>query len=215
MNLEVIIMLKKSMVKLASLGWLLLAFAAPGQAQAKAKTTTPKTTNAVLWLNYNTYVYNKKGQRIRWFKGTKGWQKYYKKGTKIKTKRTVKRTTKDVRYYLLYSYDTSDDTKLKKYWLPYKKIKGNYFYSIGHGYYIKARNVYSVNSAIQYSNGEKVTVNNGKWSYILTIASHKAKKKNKTIIKSTVTKKTHNNMPLISTNSSSNLHTMIASLEHD
>lgn len=103
-------MLKKSMVKLASLGLLLLAFAAPGQAQAKAKTTTPKTTNAVLWLNYNTYVYNKKGQRIRWFKGTKGWQKYYKKGTKIKTKRTVKRTTKDVRYYLLYSYDTSDDT---------------------------------------------------------------------------------------------------------
>lgn len=44
MNLEVIIMLKKSMVKLASLGLLLLAFAAPGQAQAKAKTTTPKTT---------------------------------------------------------------------------------------------------------------------------------------------------------------------------
>ena len=43
-NLEVIIMLKKSMVKLASLGLLLLAFAAPGQAQAKAKTTTPKTT---------------------------------------------------------------------------------------------------------------------------------------------------------------------------
>ncbi|MCD5501456.1 hypothetical protein [Lactobacillus delbrueckii] len=46
----------------------------------------------------------------------------------------------------------------KKYWLPYKKINGHYFYYIGYGAYIKARNVSLINDLPQYSNGEKAMV---------------------------------------------------------
>lgn len=70
-----------------------------------------------------------------WFNGLYGPLGYLKEDSYVYTTRNrIVRTNKDVRYFTLftkyhatkYNYDFVG----KKYWLPYKKINGHYFYYI-------------------------------------------------------------------------------------
>ncbi|MCD5491694.1 hypothetical protein LOB96_02920 [Lactobacillus delbrueckii subsp. lactis] len=78
------------------------------------------------------------------------------------TRNRIVRTNKDVLYFTLFTKYHATKYNYgfvgKKYWLPYKKINGHYFYYIGYGAYIKARNVSLINDLPQYSNGEKAMV---------------------------------------------------------
>lgn len=136
---KAIIMLKKLRNALFALTALLsfTALAATPNTVSAASSAkyTPKYVKrqVVLQLNCNSYVYT--------------------------TRNRIVRTNKDVRYFTLFTKYHATKYNYgfvgKKYWLPYKKINGHYFYYIGYGAYIKARNVFSVNGLLQYSNGEK------------------------------------------------------------
>ena len=95
---------------------------------------TPKYVKrqVILKLNWNSYVYDRYGNRMPWFNGLYGPLGYLKRDSYIYTTRNrIERTDKDVRYFTLftkyhltkYNYGFVG----KKYWLPYKKTNGHYF----------------------------------------------------------------------------------------
>ncbi|MDF4030265.1 hypothetical protein P3S54_08045 [Lactobacillus delbrueckii] len=140
--------------------------ATPNTASAASSAKyTPKyiKRQVVLQLNCNSYVYDRYGNRMPWFNGLYAPHGYLKEDSYVYTTRNrIERTDKDVRYFTLFTkYHATKYNYCfvgKKYWLPYKKINGHYFYYIGYGVYIKARNVSFINDMPQYSNGEKAMV---------------------------------------------------------
>ncbi|MGZ1202146.1 hypothetical protein ACXO4Q_07970 [Lactobacillus delbrueckii subsp. bulgaricus] len=163
---KAIIMLKKLRNALFALTALLsfTALAATPNTVSAASSAkyTPKYVKrqVVLQLNCNSYVYDRYGNRMPWFNGLYGPLGYLKEDSYVYTTRNrIVRTNKDVRYFTLFTKYHATKYNYgfvgKKYWLPYKKINGHYFYYIGYGAYTKARNVSSVNNLLQYSNGEK------------------------------------------------------------
>ena len=147
---------------------------------ASSSKYTPKYINrqVILKLNCNSYVYDRCGNRMPWFNGLYGPLGYLKEDSYVYTTRNrIERTNKDVRYFTLFTkyHVTKYNYGFvgKKYWLPYKKINGHYFYYIGYGAYIKARNVSSVNGLLQYSNGEKAMVDKTSYSFTFNSKSKK------------------------------------------
>ncbi|MDF7672544.1 SLAP domain-containing protein [Lactobacillus sp. ESL0701] len=117
--------------------------------QAHAAQTTDQTqdktaANETLTLNHNTRIYNKKGQKLYSYQRTNG---LLKKGTTIGYAKKVKAI--DDPSTVRYSFHDDDWNWC---YLPYKTIKGQEYYSIGHGGYIKAVNVDKIN-------GDKLFVN--------------------------------------------------------
>ncbi|MBP2058340.1 hypothetical protein J2Z60_001519 [Lactobacillus colini] len=118
---------------------------------SKAASTSPTTieqSSVKLKLNHNSYVYNNKGKRLKYYKGKKA---LLKKSTRLTIKGKVEPITKVKRYYTYYSDTNGNDHPG---WLPYKKIKGNYYYKIGTNAYIKCINVSKINNEeLQASQG--------------------------------------------------------------
>lgn len=160
---EVITMLKRLRNTLLALT-ALLGFSALIANTAQAAYDTPYLKGqVVLKLNWNSYVYDRYGNRMPWFNGLYGPLGYLKEDSYVYTTRNrIERTDKDVRYFTLFTKYHATKYNYgfvgKKYWLPYKKINGHYFYYIGYGAYIKARNVSLINDLPQYSNGEKAMI---------------------------------------------------------
>ena len=86
-----------------------------------------KTT---LQLNYNSYLYNKEGERLH--------KPSLSKKFPVTTPLSLKKYQSNSYYYVLKNK--------KKYYLPTKKINGNYYFLIKKGEYIKAYNVNFVNN---------------------------------------------------------------------
>lgn len=95
----------------------------------------------VMRLSYNTYVYNKKGQRIK-------SQGKLKKGTLINYSGKASAASSDRTYFF---YPSESDTKhpqaLKQY-----QIKGQSYYALGGGRYVKAANVDKINGQYVFTN---------------------------------------------------------------
>ncbi|MBT8835678.1 hypothetical protein [Lactobacillus delbrueckii] len=149
---------------------------------------TPKYVKrqVVLQLNCNSYVYDRYGNRMPWFNGLYGPLGYLKEDSYVYTTRNrIVRTNKDVRYFTLFTKYHATKYNYgfvgKKYWLPYKKINGHYFYYIGYGAYIKARNVFSVNGLLQYSNGEKAMLTMSGYPFTFDSKTKKIKDMTKNI----------------------------------
>lgn len=88
----------------------------------------------VMFLNYNTYVYNKKGQRIK-SQGT------LKKGTLLAYNGSAKTASSSDDFYFYPSATSIKNPQaLKQY-----KIKGQVYYALGGGRYIKALNISKIN----------------------------------------------------------------------
>lgn len=102
--------------------------------------TSTEYTTVKLRLNHNSYIYDKNGKRLKTYKGKKA---IIKKSKTLSIKGKITPITKIKRYFF-YVY-VNYDPYWKPYWLTYKKIKGNYYYSIGNKGYIKCVNVKSVN----------------------------------------------------------------------
>ncbi|QQP29466.1 hypothetical protein H4B44_05290 [Lactobacillus ultunensis] len=98
----------------------------------------------------NSYIYNAKGRKI----GSLSYRyPVYFSGS-------LRKTSQDKRYYVLERNIDSQayTTSTEKYYLPYKKIKNSYYYSLGKGRYINVRNVATINGLQNCSNSEKITV---------------------------------------------------------
>ena len=175
--------LRNTLFALAALLGITALAATPNTVSAASSAKyTPKyiKRQVVLQLNCNSYVYDRYGNRMPWFNGLYGPLGYLKEDSYVYTTRNrIVRTNKDVRYFALqtkfherkYTYGLVN----KKYWLPYKKIKGHYFYYIGYGAYIKARNVSFINDMPQYSNGEKAMVTEITYPFIFNSKTKKSK----------------------------------------
>lgn len=98
----------------------------------------------------NSYIYNVDGRKI----GSLSYRyPVYFSGS-------LRKTSQDKRYYVLERNIDSQayTTSTEKYYLPYKKIKNSYYYSLGKGRYINVRNVATINGLQNCSNSEKITV---------------------------------------------------------
>ena len=94
----------------------------------------------------NSYIYNASGKKI----GSLSYRyPVYFSGS-------LRKTSQDKRYYVLESNIDSQayTTSTEKYYLPYKKIKNSYYYSLGKGRYINVRNVATINGLQNCSNSE-------------------------------------------------------------
>ncbi len=82
-----------------------------------------------MFLKTNTYVYNKKGQRIK------------KQGTLVTYSGSVKAASSSDDFFFYPSESSNKDPQaLKQY-----KIKGKVYYALGGGRYVKAVNVSKIN----------------------------------------------------------------------
>ena len=108
---------------------------------ANAKAITEQGQSGTLWLNHNAYIYNKAGQRLKNFHGNK--KLYWGHSIKYVGK-TQPIDIDSKKYYLL------NDDNYHQSWLPYRTIKGNQYYSLGKGGYVKAANVGQIDNQPLY-----------------------------------------------------------------
>ncbi len=135
-------------------GILTLGAGLPVSQQLKSTPITAATTsnNNTLKLIHGAYVYNKKGRRLKKYCGS--WSNtHLRKGTNVQYSGTVQPIEKDSKQYYLLNDDNYNQS-----WLPYKKIKGKYYYSIGHGGYINAANVNEIDGQPLYVANTTVTL---------------------------------------------------------
>ncbi|MDF7682148.1 SLAP domain-containing protein [Lactobacillus sp. ESL0679] len=151
--------MKKNKKLIVNLAAVILATTSAGSIittnQAHAAQTTDQTQNktvadGTLTLNHNTRIYNKKGQKLYSYQRTNG---LLKKGTRISYAKKVKAI--DDPSTVRYSFH---DDNWNWFYLPYKTIKGQEYYSIGHGGYVKAVNVDKIIGNNLYTNQTVATV---------------------------------------------------------
>ncbi|MDF7668869.1 SLAP domain-containing protein [Lactobacillus sp. ESL0703] len=125
-------------------------------AQTTDQTQDKNTAGGTLTLNHNTRIYNKKGQKIYSYQRMNGLLKkgstvsYAKKVQAIADPSTVR-----------YSFHDDDWNWL---YLPYEIIKGQEYYNIGNGGYVKAVNVDKIDGDSLYTNQATGTVKALKYS---------------------------------------------------
>ena len=149
--------MKKTKKVLISLSAWLLAATSMGtlptnanQVQATETTEkTPSVTDGMLMLNHKTRVYNKKGQKRYSYRGGNG---LLENGSEVKYIGTIEAI--DNPSVKRYSFH---DTDWAWFYLPYKTIKGQQYYNIGRGGYIKSVNVQSINGNLLYTNQTEIT----------------------------------------------------------
>lgn len=96
----------------------------------------------VLKLNHNSYVYNKNGQRTT-YNGKSRLLKY----DLINYSGRKRNKTKADKYYYI------NETGEKEYSVKNYRIKGQYYYYLGKGVYIKAENIGFINGHAAYRDG--------------------------------------------------------------
>lgn len=94
---------------------------------ADSKENTTEVT-----LNHNTYLYNKKGSRVK-------DSKKLLKDESVSVKGKIQKLSKNKKYYTIYNY--------QRYWLPYILIKGQAYYTTVKGKFIKVANVGKINNS--------------------------------------------------------------------
>lgn len=110
-----------------------------------------------LSLNHNSYVYDNKGKRVG--------KTVIKKNKKIVPVKKVEKINKEKKYFIFRSQVGNEliENIPSLYWLPYKKIKDDYYYQIGSNKFIKCINVKKVGSSFLYTSDVKVKIKKG-WS---------------------------------------------------
>lgn len=99
----------------------------------------------VLTLNYNTFVYNKKGKRINY-----DGQRKLMNGGVVTTNSKIREAKSSDQNYFYSSANYTDKNKLA---FTTTKIKGQDYLSIGKGGYIKIANVKTANGMILFTKG--------------------------------------------------------------
>ena len=118
--------------------------------QAQTTTSNVNSEQGKLTLNHKTHVYNKKGRKKYSYLKTNG---LLKKGASVRYAGKIKALSDpDTKRY------SFNDKDMNWYYLPYKTIKGKQYYNIGHGGYIKAVNVDSINGNKLFTNYATVTI---------------------------------------------------------
>ncbi|MDF7639606.1 SLAP domain-containing protein [Lactobacillus sp. ESL0791] len=103
-------------------------------------------------LAHGAYVYNKNGKRLKKYRGSR-YKTHLRKGANVQYAGTVEPIDRDSKQYYLLDNDNYNQS-----WLPYREVKGKYYYSIGHGGYINAANVNEINGQPLYVATATVTI---------------------------------------------------------
>lgn len=111
----------------------------------KANSVTKLNGKSVLGLNYNTYVYNKKGKRLSSFNGSS--TKLLKGSIITYSGKISDADAKKDRYYFYESYRNGTPKKLTTH-----RINNKDYYYVGNGGYVKADNVGTINGKPVYTN---------------------------------------------------------------
>ena len=130
--------------------------------------------NSRLKLAHGAYVYNKYGQRLTTYRGSSAKTRLAK-GTTVSFVGSVEPIERDSKRFFLMDSDNYNQS-----WLPYKEIKGNCYYNIGAGGYIKAVNVSQIAGKSLYTSEATVKVKNYRNMKPYSIGTGK----DKTIVKS-------------------------------
>ncbi|WP_265483715.1 MULTISPECIES: SLAP domain-containing protein [unclassified Lactobacillus] len=122
---------------------------------------SPKKVNAAsntLKLNHNSYIYNSKGKRVG--------KTVIKKNKKINPVKKVEKVNKEKRYFIFINkIGVGVFDKQSLYWLPYKKIKNNYYYQIGENKYIKCANVETIGKSYVYTSEARIKIKLSNYAY--------------------------------------------------
>ncbi|BDR61158.1 SLAP domain-containing protein [Lactobacillus xylocopicola] len=159
--------ISKKLILGAVAGTLALGAAIP-LATTTSKTVTATSTNN-LKLAHGAYVYNKAGKRLRTYRGST-WKTHLKKGAPLKFTGAIEPTERDSKRFFLL-----DDDNYNQSWLPYKQIKGQYYYGIGAGGYIKASNVSQIADKPLYTSEATVKIKDSRWTKPYTVGTGKDK----------------------------------------
>ncbi|MBD5430273.1 SLAP domain-containing protein [Lactobacillus sp.] len=111
----------------------------------RAAYVTEYNGKGLLGLSHNSYIYDKNGKRLNNFNGQKNV--VLKAGSIVSYTGKITNATNSSSYYF---YNTSDDGTAKT--STIKTIKGQEYYAIGNGGYIKAANVNTINGHVMYTN---------------------------------------------------------------
>ena len=145
--------LQKKMLKSAVAG--MITFGLVSQlASFNAATVKAATENNSLELAHNAYIFNQKGKRIKNYHGQKN-NAYLKKGTSINFSGSIKEVEPNTKKFYLLNEDRE-----KQSWLPYKMIKGQCYYKLSSGGYVKANNVYRIAGHPLYTDQATVKIAN-------------------------------------------------------
>ncbi|MDF7639607.1 SLAP domain-containing protein [Lactobacillus sp. ESL0791] len=120
------------------------------------ETANQNSTEGTLTLNHNTRIYNRKGQKLSSYLRSSS---LLKKGTTVKYEAKIQAI--DDPSTKRYSFH---DNKWNWFYLPYETIKGQEYYSIGHGGYIKAANIGQINNYQLYTNEATGVIKDLKYS---------------------------------------------------
>ncbi|BDR59968.1 SLAP domain-containing protein [Lactobacillus xylocopicola] len=143
--------ISKKLILGAVAGTLALGGAIP-LATTTSNTVTAATTTNKLKLAHGAYVYNKAGKPLRTYRGST-WKTHLKKGATVKFTGAIEPAERNSKHFFLL-----DDDNYNQSWLPYKQIKGQYYYGIGAGGYIKASNVSQIAGKPLYTSEATVTI---------------------------------------------------------
>ncbi|GAA3637384.1 SLAP domain-containing protein [Lactobacillus hamsteri] len=115
-------------------------------AYIRASYVSQMNGKSILTLNSNTYIYDKNGKRIKNFNG----QSKLLKESVVTTTSKVRDATSSSQYYF---YKNNKNSSTAKSTFATKKIKGQDYFAIGNGGYIKAANVITANGMILFNKG--------------------------------------------------------------
>lgn len=119
-------------------------------ANQNSTTVAAATSTNKLKLVHGAYVYSKSGKRLRTYRGSKQ-KTHLKKGATVKFTGSIKPIERNSKHFFLLDDDNYHQSRL-----PYRKVDGKYYYSIGNGGYIKASNVNQIAGKPLYISEAKV-----------------------------------------------------------
>ncbi|MDF7639604.1 SLAP domain-containing protein [Lactobacillus sp. ESL0791] len=131
---------------------LALGVSVPAIEHSATSALAATSSTNTMQLAHGAYVYNKNGKRLKKYRGSR-YKTHLRKGTNVQYAGTVESIDHDSKQYYLLNDDNYNQS-----WLPYIKVKGKYYYSIGHGGYINAANVSEINGQPLYVATATVTV---------------------------------------------------------
>ncbi|MDF7639605.1 SLAP domain-containing protein [Lactobacillus sp. ESL0791] len=144
--------LNKKLIITTTAAILALGVSVPTIEHSTTSALAATSSTNTMQLAHGAYVYNKNGKRLKKYRGSR-YKTHLCKGANVQYAGAVESIKRDSKQYYLLNDDNYNQS-----WLPYRKVKGKYYYSIGHGGYINAANVSKINGQPLYVATATVTI---------------------------------------------------------
>ncbi|MDF7639899.1 SLAP domain-containing protein [Lactobacillus sp. ESL0791] len=159
--------LNKKLIITTTAAILALGVSVPVIEHSATSALAATSSTNTMQLAHGAYVYNKNGKRLKKYRGSR-YKTHLRKGANVQYAGTVESIKRDSKQYYLLNDDNYNQS-----WLPYRKVKGKYYYSIGHGGYINAANVSKINGQPLYVANATVKITNTRSTKPYTVGTGK------------------------------------------